>query len=120
MVGFMSQTSDETTYSGAWSFWSTIIPNTGSWCSSAAAITPSRSANSTSAPPAIAASAACFAVAGSKKELMKETVTLASGLLSCAPAVNALTIRLTSGMGIAPTTPTVPVFVSPPAISPAR
>ena len=51
---------------------------------------------------------------------MKETVTWASGLLSCAPMVNALTIRLTSGMGIAPTTPMVPVFVSPPASIPAR
>ena len=59
-------------------------------------------------------------MAGSKKLLMNETFTVASGFVSFAPITNALTIRFTSGIGIAPTTPMVLLFVSPPASMPAR
>ena len=61
-----------------------------------------------------------MAVAGSKKLLMNDTLTVAFGLVSFAPCTKALTIRLTSGIGIAPTTPMVFDFVSPPASIPAR
>ena len=116
----MCQTREVTTFFGASSFWSTIIPITGTSASLAAAITPSRSANSTSAPAESWAWAACLAVAGSKKLLMNDTLTVASGLVSFAPITKALTIRLTSGIGIAPTTPIVSDLVSPPASMPAR
>ena len=119
-VGRTFQISEVTTCSGASSFWSTIIPMTGMSASSAAAITPSRSANRTSAPAETWACAACLAAAGSKKLLMNETFTVASGLVSFTPSTKALTMRLTSGIGIAPTTPIVSLSVRPPASMPAR
>ena len=116
----MFHTSEATTLSGASSCWSTIIPNTGRSFSSATSMTPARSAKSTSAPWAICASAAWAAVAGSKNELMNDTLTVASALVSPTPMTKALTMRLTSGIGIAATTPIVPDSVSPPASIPAR
>ena len=83
MVGRTSHSSEVTTCSGASSSWSTIIPIAGMSASSAAAMTPSRSAYRTSAPAATWALAACLAAAGSKKELMKETFTVAWGFSSC-------------------------------------
>ena len=51
---------------------------------------------------------------------MNETFTVASGLVSFTPSTNALTIRLTSGIGIAPTTPMMLLSVRPPHSIPAR
>ena len=62
-------------------------------------MTPARSANSTSAPAETWASAACLAVAGSNKLLMKLTLTVTLALTDWAPAMKALTMRLTSGIG---------------------
>src|SRR5680860_1112998 len=104
-VGPMFQISEVATFCGASSRWSTIIPIAGTFASLAAAITPSRSANSTSAPADTSALAACLAAAGSKKLLMKDTFTVACELVSLTPRTNALTIRFTSGIGMAPTTP---------------
>ena len=101
----MFQISEVTTFCGARSCWSTIIPIAGMPASSAASITPARSANSTSAPWDTWASAAWRAVAGSKKQLMNDTLTVASALVSATPSTKALTMRLTSGIGIAATTP---------------
>ena len=120
MVGRTFHTSEVTTFSGASDCWSTIMPITGRSASSAASMTPGPLGEQDVGAGAICASAACLAAAGSKKELMNETLTVASGLVSLTPAMKPLTIRLTSGIGIAATTPIMPDLVSPPASMPAR
>jgi hypothetical protein len=51
--------------------------------------------------------------------LTQTTLVLTFGLTDCAPIVKLLMLRTTSGIGTEPTTPSVLVFVMPPAITPA-
>ncbi len=116
----MFQTTLVMTLSGASADWSLMLPMASTPFSLAAWMTPSRSAYSTSAPAPIWARAASWAVAGSSKLLMKLTLTVTAGFTDWAPAMYALMSRLTSGMGMAPTTPMMFDLVRPPASMPAR
>ena len=74
---------------------------------------------STSAPPLIRAVAASVSLGGLNHSLTHTTLVLIFGLTDCAPSVKLLMLRITSGMGIEPTTPTVPLLLILPAITPA-
>src|SRR6478735_6015325 len=74
---------------------------------------------STSAPPLISDCAASVSFGGSNHWLTQTTLTLTCGFVDCAPKVKLLILRITSGIGIEPTTPSVLVFVILPAITPA-
>ena len=66
------------------------------------------------------ANADSLALGGSYQEPMNETVNLASGLTSLAPAMKACISRLTSGIGKPPTMPILFDLVSLPATRPVR
>ena len=74
---------------------------------------------STSAPPLISDCAASVSFGGSNHLLTQTTLVLIFGFTLCAPSVKELMLRITSGIGIEPTTPSVLVLVMPPAITPA-
>ena len=74
---------------------------------------------STSAPPLISDCAASVSFGGSNHSLTHTTLVLIFGLTDCAPSVKLLMLRITSGIGTEPTTPSVLVLVMPPAITPA-
>src|SRR5678815_224436 len=74
---------------------------------------------STSAPPSRSDCAAAVSLGGSNHLLTQTTLVLTFGLTDCAPIVKLLMLRITSGIGIEPTTPRVLVLVMPPAITPA-
>src|SRR3989442_14787543 len=74
---------------------------------------------STSAPPLISDCAASVSLGGLNHSLTHTTLVLIFGLTLCAPIVNELMLRITSGIGIEPTTPSVLVLVMPPATTPA-
>src|SRR5262245_5566168 len=120
IVGHMSHTGPVTTVSGASDDWSDMLEKATMPFSFAASMTPKRSAKMASTPASICASAASFAFGGSKNEPMKENRHLASLLTSLAPAQKALASRLTSGIGMAATTPILFDLVSLPAIMPER
>ncbi len=98
-VGPMFQVTLVTTFFGPRSFWSLMLPIARTFFSTAASITPKRSANRTSAPAPTWARAASLAAAGSNQLLMKVTLTSTFGFTSWAPLVKAFTIRFTSGTG---------------------
>ena len=75
--------------------------------------------NSTSAPPLIRLVAASVSFGGLNHSLTQTTLVLILGLLVCAPSVKLLMLRITSGIGTEATTPSVPVLLILPAISPA-
>jgi predicted nucleic acid-binding protein len=75
--------------------------------------------NSTSAPWLIRLCAASVSLAVSNQVLTHTTLVLTFGLTLCAPSVKLLMLRMTSGMGIEPTTPSVLDLVMPPAMTPA-
>src|SRR6218665_3143643 len=75
--------------------------------------------NSTSAPWFSRLCAPSVSLGGSNQALTHTTLVLILGFTLCAPSVNELMLRITSGMGIEPTTSSVPVLVMPPAITPA-
>ncbi len=81
-VGVMFQVTLVTTFCGASSFWSLMLPIATRSFSAAASMTPKRSANRTSAPAPICARAASFAVAGSNQLLRNVTLTSTFGLVS--------------------------------------
>ncbi|OQC05876.1 MAG: hypothetical protein BWX79_02199 [Alphaproteobacteria bacterium ADurb.Bin100] len=74
---------------------------------------------STSAPPLISAVAASVSLGGLNHSLTHTTLVLTLGLTDWAPSVKLLMLRMTSGIGIEPTTPSVLVLVILPAITPA-
>ena len=74
---------------------------------------------STSAPPLISDCAASVSFGGLNHSLTQTTLVLIFGLTDCAPSVKLLMLRITSGIGIEPTTPSVLVLVMPPAMTPA-
>src|SRR5881398_2717325 len=65
---------------------------------------------STSAPPLMSDCAAAVSFGGLNHSLTHTTLVLIFGLTLCAPIVNELMLRITSGMGIEPTTPSTLVF----------
>src|SRR6185436_13735839 len=75
--------------------------------------------NSTSAPPLISDCAASVSLGGSNHLLTQTTLVLIFGFTDCAPSVKLLMLRMTSGMGIEPTTPSTLLLVMPPATTPA-
>jgi hypothetical protein len=76
--------------------------------------------SSTSAPWSMSDIAASVSFGGSNHALIQTTFVFTFGFTDCAPSVNALMLRRTSGIGNDPTNPMVPVFVIPPATTPAR
>src|SRR5690349_8517582 len=76
--------------------------------------------NSTSAPPLMSDCAASVSFGGLNHSLTQTTLVLIFGFTDCAPSVKLLMLRITSGIGIEPTTPSVLVLDMPPAITPAR
>jgi hypothetical protein len=74
---------------------------------------------STSAPWLMRLSAASPSLGGSNHLLTHTTFVLTFGFTLCAPRVNELMLRMTSGMGTEPTTPSVLLLVMPPAMTPA-
>ena len=72
-----------------------------------------------SAPPLISAVAASVSFGGLNHSLTHTTLVLMLGLLLCAPSVKLLMLRITSGIGIDATTPSVFDLVILPAITPA-
>src|SRR5262245_44274221 len=75
--------------------------------------------SSTSAPPLMSDCAASLSFGGSNHVLTHTTLVLIFGFTDCAPSVNALMLRTTSGIGNDPTKPSVLVLVILPAITPA-
>src|SRR5688572_29024434 len=75
---------------------------------------------STSQPWFKSAAAASPSLGGSNHLLTQTTLVLMFGLPLCAPSVKLLMLRITSGIGIEPTTPMVPVLLILPAMTPAR
>src|SRR5438105_3937010 len=75
--------------------------------------------NRTSAPPFMSDVAASVSFGGLNQSFTHTTLVLTLGLTLCAPSVNELMLRITSGIGIDPTTPSVLLLVMPPAITPA-
>src|SRR6267142_1055357 len=75
--------------------------------------------NSTSAPALMSDCAASVSFGGSPQELTHTTLVLIFGFTDCAPRVKLLMLRMTSGMGTEPTTPSVLLLVMPPASTPA-
>src|SRR5258708_37247765 len=75
---------------------------------------------STSAPCAISASAACRSLPGSYQVSTQMTLVVALGLTLRAPKVKASMLRITSGMGNDPTKPKVFDLVVLPARTPSR
>src|SRR5574343_1343010 len=76
--------------------------------------------NRMSAPPLISEVAASVSFGGSNQPLTQTTLVLILGLTDWAPSVKLLMLRITSGMGMEPTTPTVLDLVMLPAITPAK
>ena len=76
--------------------------------------------NSTSAPPLISAVAASVSFGGLNHSLTQTTLVMIFGLTDCAPSVKLLILRITSGIGTEPTTPSVPDLLILPATTPAR
>ena len=74
---------------------------------------------STSAPPLISEVAASVSFGGSNQPLTQTTLVLTLGFTDWAPSVKLLMLRITSGIGIEATTPSVLVLVMEPAITPA-
>src|SRR5258708_22149229 len=72
-----------------------------------------------SAPPLISDCAASVSFGGSNQLLTQTTLVLIFGFTDCAPSVKLSMLRITSGIGIEPTTPSVLVLVMPPATTPA-
>ena len=75
--------------------------------------------NSTSAPPLISAVAASVSLGGLNHSLIQTTLVVILGLTDCAPSVKLLMLRITSGIGTEPTTPSVPDLLILPATTPA-
>src|SRR5574343_225346 len=75
--------------------------------------------NSTSAPWFSRLCAPSVSLGGSNQALTQTTLVLILGFTLWAPRVKELMLRITSGMGIEPTTPKVLVLVIEPAITPA-
>src|SRR5512145_2066552 len=75
--------------------------------------------NSTSAPPLSSDCAASVSLGGLNHSLTQTTRVFTFGLTDCAPSVKLLMLRITSGMGIEPTTPSVFDLVIAPAMTPA-
>src|ERR1035437_5470084 len=75
--------------------------------------------NRTSAPPLINEVAASVSLGWSDQLFTHTTLVLIFGLLDCAPSVKLLILRMTSGIGMDPTTPRVLVLVILPAMTPA-
>src|SRR5690606_26781814 len=75
--------------------------------------------NSTSAPPLSSEVAASVSFGGSNQPLTQTTLVLILGFTDWAPMVKLLMLRITSGIGIEATTPSVLVLVIAPAITPA-
>src|SRR6476620_4850370 len=73
----------------------------------------------TSAPPLIRDVAASVSFGGLNQSPTHTTRVLTFGFTDCAPSVKLLMLRITSGIGIEPTTPSVLVLVMLPAITPA-
>ncbi len=76
--------------------------------------------SSTSALALISDCAASLSFGGSNQVLTQTTLVLTLGLTLCAPSVNALMLRSTSGIGNEPTKPSTFVLVIRPATTPAR
>src|SRR6187402_994257 len=74
---------------------------------------------STSAPPLSSDCAASVSLGGLNHSLTQTTLVFTFGLTDWAPMVKLLMLRITSGIGIEPTTPSVLVLVMAPAITPA-
>ena len=74
--------------------------------------------SSTSAPLLMSSCAAAPSFSGSNQVLTQTTRVRILGLTLCAPSVNALMLRSTSGMGKLATKPRVLVLVMPPAMMP--
>ena len=75
--------------------------------------------NSTSAPWLMRLCAASVSLGGLNHSLTHTTLVRTFGLTLYAPSVNELMLRMTSGIGIDPTTPSVPLWVIVPAMTPA-
>src|SRR5688500_11458482 len=75
--------------------------------------------NSTSAPWLIRLCAASVSLGGANHSLTHTTLVRIFGLTLCAPSVNELMLRMTSGIGIEPTTPSTLALVILPAMTPA-
>src|SRR6187402_1724563 len=75
--------------------------------------------NSTSAPPLMSAVAASVSFGGLNHSLTQTTLVLILGFCDCAPSVKLLMLRITSGIGTEPTTPSVPDLLILPATTPA-
>ncbi|MNT66119.1 hypothetical protein D3C72_2041560 [compost metagenome] len=75
--------------------------------------------NSTSAPPLIRLVAASVSFGGLNHSFTHTTLVLTLGLTDWAPMVKLLMLRITSGIGTEPTTPSVLDLVMAPAITPA-
>src|ERR1019366_362905 len=73
----------------------------------------------TSAPWSIRLCAASPSLGGSNHLLTQTTRVVTFGLTLCAPSVNESMLRMTSGIGIEPTTPSMFDFVMAPATTPA-
>ena len=74
---------------------------------------------STSAPPLISEVAASDSFGGFSHSLTHTTLVLTFGFTRCAPSVNELMLRINSGIGTEPTTPSVLDLVMAPAMMPA-
>ena len=74
--------------------------------------------SNTSAPPLMSEVAASASLPGSNHLLIHTTFVLTFGFTLCAPSVKALILRITSGIGIDATKPSVLVLVILPAIMP--
>src|SRR5438045_41474 len=70
---------------------------------------------STSAPPLISDCAASVSFGGLNHSLTQTTLVLLFGFTDCAPSVKLSMFPITSGIGIAPTTPGVLALVQPPS-----
>ena len=75
--------------------------------------------NRMSAPPLIRAVAASVSLVMLNHSPTHTTLVLTLGLTDCAPSVKLLMLRITSGIGTEPTTPSVLFLVILPAITPA-
>src|SRR3989344_5376460 len=75
--------------------------------------------NNTSAPPLIRLVAASVSLGGLNHSFTQTTLVLILGLTDCAPSVKLLMLRITSGIGTEPTTPSVLDLVMAPAMMPA-
>ena len=75
--------------------------------------------NRMSAPPLSSEVAASVSFGGSNQPLTHTTLVVTLGFTDCAPSVKLLMLRITSGIGIEATTPSVLLCVIEPAITPA-